>query len=62
MVTLLKKHKGREVIFILNRIWQDTIRTRCATLCDKVCQWLATCRWFSPGLPVSPPIKLTTTI
>jgi hypothetical protein len=23
------------------------------TLCDKVCQWLATCRWFSPGTSVS---------
>jgi hypothetical protein len=23
------------------------------TLCDKVCQWLATGRWFSPGIPVS---------
>ena len=23
------------------------------TLCDKVCQWLATCRWFSLGTPVS---------
>ena len=23
------------------------------TLCDKVCQWLATDRWFSPGTPVS---------
>jgi hypothetical protein len=23
------------------------------TLCDKVCQWLATCRWFFPGPPVS---------
>jgi len=22
-------------------------------LCDKVCQWLATGRWFSPGTPVS---------
>ena len=22
------------------------------TLCDKVCQWLATGRWFSPGSPV----------
>jgi hypothetical protein len=21
------------------------------TLCDKVCQWLATGRWFSPGTP-----------
>ena len=26
---------------------------RCTTLCDKVCQWLATGRWFSPGPPVS---------
>jgi hypothetical protein len=24
-----------------------------AALCDKVCQWLATGRWFSPGPPVS---------
>ena len=23
------------------------------TLCDKVCPWLATCQWFSPGPPVS---------
>jgi hypothetical protein len=23
------------------------------TLCDTVCQWLATGRWFSPGTPVS---------
>ena len=23
------------------------------TLCDKVCQGLATGRWFSPGIPVS---------
>jgi hypothetical protein len=23
------------------------------TLCDKVCQWLATDQWFSPGTPVS---------
>jgi len=28
-------------------------RARCAILCDKVCQWLATGRWFSPGTPVS---------
>jgi len=27
--------------------------TRCATLCDKVCQWFATGWWFSPGPPVS---------
>jgi len=30
-----------------------SIRARCITLCDKVCQWLATGRWFSPGSPVS---------
>ena len=30
-----------------------TIRARYTTLCDKVCQWLATGRWFSPGTPVS---------
>ena len=29
------------------------IRASCTTLCDKVCQWLATGRWFSPGPPVS---------
>ena len=28
------------------------IRARCTT-CDKVCQWIATSRWFSPGPPVS---------
>ena len=30
-----------------------SIRARCTTLCDKVCQWLATGRWFSPGPAVS---------
>jgi hypothetical protein len=30
-----------------------TIRARCTTLCDKVCQWLSTGLWFSPGSPVS---------
>jgi hypothetical protein len=29
------------------------LRVRCATLCDKVCQWLAAGRWFSPGTTVS---------
>jgi hypothetical protein len=29
------------------------IRARRTTLCDKVCQCFATCRWFSPDLPVS---------
>jgi len=30
-----------------------SIRARCTTLCDKVCEWLATGQWFSPGTPVS---------
>jgi hypothetical protein len=30
-----------------------SIRARCTTLCDKVCQWLTTGRWFSSGAPVS---------
>jgi len=30
-----------------------SIRARCTTLCDKVCQRLSTWRWFSPGPPVS---------
>jgi hypothetical protein len=34
--------------------WQGVFN---ATLCDKVCQWLATGRWFSPGTPVSSPNK-----
>jgi len=33
-----------------------------STLCDKVCQWLATGRWFSPGIQFPPPIKLTFTV
>jgi hypothetical protein len=38
-----------------NIIWNVClfVRTRCTTLCDKVCQWIATGRWFSPGPPVS---------
>jgi hypothetical protein len=30
-----------------------SIRARYTILCDKVCQWLATGWWFSPGPPVS---------
>ena len=32
------------------RSWRGVLDT---TLCDKVCQWLATDRWFSPDTPVS---------
>ena len=28
-------------------------RAGCTSLCDKVCQWLATVRWFSQSPPVS---------
>jgi hypothetical protein len=35
---------------IENRSWRDVLDT---TLCDQVCQWLATGQWFSPGTPVS---------
>jgi hypothetical protein len=30
-----------------------SIKARCTTLCDKVCQWLGTDQWFSPSPPVS---------
>jgi hypothetical protein len=30
-----------------------SIRAMCTTWWDKVCQWLATGRWFSPGPPFS---------
>jgi len=30
-------------------LWVRLQRTRCTTLCDKVCQWLATGPMFSPG-------------
>jgi hypothetical protein len=39
-------------------LWvRNSIRARCTTWCDEVCQWLATDRWFSPGPPVSPTNK-----
>jgi hypothetical protein len=35
-------------------LWvRKPIRAMCTTLCDKVCQWLATGRWFSQGTLVS---------
>jgi hypothetical protein len=40
----------------------DRISARCTTICDKVCQWFATGRWFLCVLRFPPPIKLTTTI
>jgi hypothetical protein len=35
-----------------------SIRARSTTLCDKVCQWLATGRWFSQSAPVSSTYKI----
>ena len=58
----IKKHtlnKGRRcrdrmVIVFTTTLWvRISIRARCTTLCDKVCQWLATGRRFSPGTRVS---------
>jgi hypothetical protein len=35
-------------------LWvQVLIRARCTTLCNNVCEWLATGRWFSPRPLVS---------
>ena len=40
------------ILFLVqySQIWRGVIHT---TLCDKVCQRLATGRWFSPDTPVS---------
>ena len=39
---------------ITTMLWiRISIKTRCTTLCDKVCQRLVTSQWFSPGPPVS---------
>ena len=38
------------MFLILFRSWRGVLDT---TLCDKVCQWLMTGRWFSPGTLVS---------
>ena len=42
-----------------SRTWPGVLDT---TSRDKVCQWLATDRWFSLGTPLPPPLKLTATI
>ena len=39
------------------KFFRISIRARCTTLCDKVCHWLVTGRWFSPGPPVSSTYK-----
>jgi len=37
-------------LWVRTRSWRGVLDT---TLCDRVCQWLATGRWFSSGTPVS---------
>ena len=36
------------------RSWSGILET---ILCDKICQWLTTGQWFSPGIPVTPTNK-----
>jgi hypothetical protein len=38
---------------IIDVVGWTPARARSTTLCDKVCQWLPTGRWFSSGPPVS---------
>jgi hypothetical protein len=52
-------HCGRDRNYLCNLclsplmlVW-ILIMMRCTTLYDKVCQWLVTGLWFSPGSPVS---------
>jgi hypothetical protein len=41
---------GQFLCLCINVLW---VWLPCPTLCDKVCQWLAASRWFSPCLLVS---------
>jgi hypothetical protein len=65
-VNFNKGHRGRDRMVVdflqlhINQclsqlmLWvRISIRARCITLCDKVCQWLARVLWFSLGTPVS---------
>ena len=49
--TKKEERRGLVIQMFEIRSWRGVLDT---TLCDKVCQWLATGRWFSPGTPVSP--------
>ena len=44
---------GFTTTYAISAYHRISIRARCTTLCDKVCQLLTTVRWFSPGHPVS---------
>jgi hypothetical protein len=43
------------VLITTNVVSSNASQARCTryNICDKVCQWLATGRWFPPGIPVS---------
>jgi hypothetical protein len=63
----LRDRRGRDLMLVgftttcainayHHKLWfQSPFMTRCTryTVCDKVCQWLSTGRWFSPGTAVS---------
>jgi len=49
-IPLFKLHATVSPLTLWIRI---SIRARCTTLCDKVCQWLTTGQWFSSGPPSS---------
>jgi hypothetical protein len=62
---LIRGSHGRDrMVVFYNYLWnlclsslmlrvRISIRARCTTLCDKVCQWLVRARWFSSGPLVS---------
>ena len=68
-----KNHSGDYVLFVKMfsnfnclsslKLWVQNFKphswwgVRDTTLCDKVCQWLVTGLWFSPGTLVSPSNK-----
>ena len=39
----------QSVSITTNVVSSNLAKARCTTLCDKVCQWFAASRWFSPG-------------
>jgi hypothetical protein len=56
---LLEMFPSRSVFQLM--LWvRISIRARCTKLCDKVCQWVATGRWYSLGPPISSSNKTDT--
>ena len=56
---LSSKHNGgrhgrdRMLVGFIADVSSNLDQGRCTTLCDKICQRLATGQWFSPGPPIS---------